>query len=230
MGFENEIVACGKKGLEALQQRKFDVLLMDLQMPGMDGYHVTEAIRNDLKIKTPIIAMTAHSMSGEKDKCISHGMNDYLSKPFKQDELYQKISDLLLKASDAIKIDTESEEIDEERKIINLDYLKELSSGNLKFEKEMLEIFLSKVLSDIELLENALNRKDFVAVKSQSHELLTTLLIVGLKDIESALHEIEFDAADKIINTETFSKFEEVKTRVISSLPEIRKRVDGYDK
>jgi CheY-like chemotaxis protein len=62
---------------------------MDIQMPEMDGYSTTLAIRNELKLDTPVIAMTAHAMPGEKERCLSYGMNDYISKPIKNAELYE---------------------------------------------------------------------------------------------------------------------------------------------
>lgn len=80
-----------KNGLEVidyLQQQDYDLLLMDVQMPEMDGYQTTEEIRNKLQLTIPVIAMTAHAMPGEKDKCIAHGMSDYIAKPIRERELF----------------------------------------------------------------------------------------------------------------------------------------------
>ncbi len=82
----------GKEGIEMFKQKSYDVVLMDIQMPEMDGYQATEYIRKELGSKTPIIAITAHSITKEKEKCFEVGMNDYLSKPFKKNELFEKIS------------------------------------------------------------------------------------------------------------------------------------------
>src|ERR1019366_3495595 len=73
----------------------YDLVLMDVQMPTMDGYTASRKIRDEVKSEIPIIAMTAHIMPGEKEKCISFGMNDYISKPFKEIELYNIISKYL---------------------------------------------------------------------------------------------------------------------------------------
>lgn len=221
-GFEVELASNGKAGLECLMKSSYDVILMDLQMPDLDGYMVTDAIRNDLKIKTPIIAMTAHSMSGEREKCLSYGMNDYLSKPFKQEELFQKISDLLFKISELIEIDN-YDGGHSIKKSYNLDYLRELSAGNKGFEKEMIEIFISKVSTDIELLSLALDRKDYKAVKDQAHELISSLPIAGLTDLEPSLKEVEIEAGKKIINKETYLKFEKIKVRLNECFPELKK-------
>jgi PAS domain S-box-containing protein len=81
----------GEVGVELLRKNQYDLILMDLQMPKMDGYQTTQYIRKELKLDTPIIAITAHSLPGEKDKCIACGMNDYISKPFVKQELHEKI-------------------------------------------------------------------------------------------------------------------------------------------
>jgi PAS domain S-box-containing protein len=89
-----QVAENGIQAIKLLEQENFDVILMDIQMPEMDGYETTQIIRrnNDsFKAETPIIAMTAHAMSGEAKKCINAGMDDYVSKPFEAKELYSKI-------------------------------------------------------------------------------------------------------------------------------------------
>lgn len=88
----------GKIAIEMLKKDVYDIVLMDLQMPEMDGTDTTEYIRHYLPApvsSVPIIAMTASAFSGEYEKCIASGMNDYISKPFNPDELYNKIKGLL---------------------------------------------------------------------------------------------------------------------------------------
>src|SRR6266705_1137557 len=82
----------GREALQAVQERDYDVVLMDIQMPEMDGFEATRAIRAIPKGKDlPIIGLTAHALSGERERCISHGMTDYLAKPFKAHELFALI-------------------------------------------------------------------------------------------------------------------------------------------
>lgn len=81
-GFEVEIASNGLEALTALQKAAFDLVLMDVQMPYMDGIEATRKIREELRlVKLPIIAMTAHAMTGDRERCIAAGMNDYASKP-----------------------------------------------------------------------------------------------------------------------------------------------------
>jgi two-component system, sensor histidine kinase len=85
----------GLKALELLKENRFDIILMDIQMPIMGGLEATNLIRNEFKLDIPIIALTANALKGEKDKCIQAGMNAYLSKPFKEDDLISLMAKLL---------------------------------------------------------------------------------------------------------------------------------------
>jgi CheY-like chemotaxis protein len=86
LGYRADAVANGKEVIHALETLPYDLVLMDCQMPEMDGFEATRAIRN-LKMNIPIIAMTANAMKGDRDMCLEAGMNDYLSKPVKSSEL-----------------------------------------------------------------------------------------------------------------------------------------------
>ncbi|HXB34075.1 MAG TPA: ATP-binding protein [Puia sp.] len=91
-----EMFSNGADAIRYLKQdHVFDLIIMDIQMPEMDGYETTRYIRNDLKLQTPIIAMTATAMKGEQLQCIESGMNEYMTKPFEFTELYKRIGTLL---------------------------------------------------------------------------------------------------------------------------------------
>ncbi len=90
-GFETDIAANGKIALEFLQKNKYDIILMDLQMPEMGGYDATAIIRNELKLTIPIIALTADVTAVDVEKCIAMGMNDYIAKPINEELLYSKM-------------------------------------------------------------------------------------------------------------------------------------------
>jgi signal transduction histidine kinase/CheY-like chemotaxis protein len=91
-GIQHTIVNNGAEAVEALKKESYTLILMDIQMPEMDGYTATDVIRNELNLQIPIIAMTAHAMMGEKEKCLQLGMNDYISKPLKETILYNIIA------------------------------------------------------------------------------------------------------------------------------------------
>lgn len=96
-GYQTSVAENGKIALQKYKDSDFDIILMDLQMPEMDGYETTIHIRsiNSYKKDIPIVAMTAHTIKGEREKCLNIGMNDYISKPFHSNELYEKIKALV---------------------------------------------------------------------------------------------------------------------------------------
>jgi two-component system, sensor histidine kinase and response regulator len=95
LGYRADAVANGQEAIEALELAPYDLVLMDIQMPKMDGYKATKKIRDKkskvLNPKIPIIALTAHAMAGDRNKCIEAGMDDYLTKPINPKQLFGKI-------------------------------------------------------------------------------------------------------------------------------------------
>jgi signal transduction histidine kinase/CheY-like chemotaxis protein len=91
-GVRVDLADNGREALEALRQRRYDIVLMDVQMPVLDGYQATQEIRSDPTLAhLPVIALTAHAMSGERENCLNAGMDDYLSKPVEADHLYRMV-------------------------------------------------------------------------------------------------------------------------------------------
>lgn len=91
-GFDYDICSNGKIAVEKLKTETYNLILMDIQMPEMNGYEATEFIREELKLTLPIIAMTAHALPGEREKCVGFGMSDYISKPIKEIDLRNLIT------------------------------------------------------------------------------------------------------------------------------------------
>ena len=91
MGFDVHVAENGATALEMLNQERYDLIFMDCQMPVLDGYQATRRIREteqrEASTRIPIVAMTAHAMAGDRDQCLRAGMDDYVSKPFKTEEL-----------------------------------------------------------------------------------------------------------------------------------------------
>ena len=97
MGYAHYICDNGKLAIDELNKNNYDLVLMDIQMPEMNGYDTTIYIREQMKLTIPVIAMTAHALPGEKEKCISFGMTDYISKPINDTELSKMIHTYLNK-------------------------------------------------------------------------------------------------------------------------------------
>ena len=94
-GFKHDICTNGKLALELLKLNSYDLILMDILMPEMDGFQTTQYIRRNLELGLPIIAMTSHAIPGEREKCLSAGMTDYIEKPVKEEQLYNLIINYL---------------------------------------------------------------------------------------------------------------------------------------
>ena len=94
-GFKYDIFSNGKLAIENLAFNRYDLILMDIQMPEWNGYEVTQYIRNSLKLRLPIIAMTAQAMPGERERCLNAGMTEYVSKPINEEELFNRITNCL---------------------------------------------------------------------------------------------------------------------------------------
>ncbi|MGC4037416.1 MAG: ATP-binding protein [Chitinophagaceae bacterium] len=212
--FDFDIVNNGKEALAKLSTKKFDAVLMDIQMPEMDGYSTTKQLRNELNTDIPIIAMTAHAMPGEREKCISLGMNDYISKPINEEELYK----LLLK----YRV-TEKKSTTTKVSVIDLDYLNELSKGNKNFETEMLRQFIVQVPDEIHSLQLSINNKDYTAVKSAAHGLKSSVSFVGLSArLQPVLEQIEKNASSADDLNELKQNFEKLQQICRSAVEEAR--------
>ena len=197
-GFEITIANHGQEGIDLLQKKNFDLILMDLQMPIMDGYQATQYIREVLKSQIPIIAMTAHSLIGEQQKCFEIGMNAYVPKPFKQEDLFDKIQTVTNLSPSSI-IDNQPSQATVERPGVgvtntDLSYLKELSNGNISFEKEMIELFIEKVPLDMEILENAIQKPDADIVKKMAHKLKSSIALFKLDKLLTYLEQLEAES------------------------------------
>jgi response regulator RpfG family c-di-GMP phosphodiesterase len=191
---------------------------MDLQMPEMDGYQATAVIRKELKLCTPIIAMTAHSLVGEKEKCLQIGMNDYVSKPFKPDDLFSKIQNLLN--------DNEEESEDEttgRKEQADLSYLKELSGGSIDFEKEMIVLFLEKVPVEISTIEAAIANGNMEVIRKTAHKLKSSFSMFALKGLLARLSTLDKLAGSNVTSGELTEHYR----KIVSQLDEVLSEMSG---
>jgi response regulator RpfG family c-di-GMP phosphodiesterase len=129
----------------------------------------------------PVIAMTAHAMAGEKEKCLSYGMNEYISKPIREKELFELINDML--------------KTNRTEELLNLDYLKEVSGGNLAFEISMIEQFLRQAPGELEAMKEAFDKANYSEMAHIAHNFKTSVSFLGLaKDLDHFLNYIEINA------------------------------------
>ncbi|MDQ6764434.1 MAG: PAS domain S-box protein [Bacteroidota bacterium] len=166
------LVTMANNGLEAVnfleKDKDFDLIIMDLQMPEMDGYAATKHIRNVMKLSIPIIAMTASALKGEKSKCLAIGMNDYLSKPFDINFIYKRISYFLgcetTKEPTTMKLEQHNEE-----HTFDLSLLQEMDDN--EYVSEILQIFLTNTPGELREFQNAANANQFEATFKMAHKI-----------------------------------------------------------
>lgn len=184
-----DIAENGLIAIEKLKNNVYDVILMDVQMPVMDGYEATKAIRMMPHPvgSTPIVALTANATKIDIEKCLVAGMNDYLSKPFTPEDLYQMLFEKLKivpAISSSIKIPSISKQYD-------LTYLKNMSGNNEEFIKEMLQTFVQSIPVSLKEMENALNLSDFVQVARIAHQIKPSMTLLGIDHLKESAMQIE---------------------------------------
>ncbi|MFT5382750.1 MAG: two-component system CheB/CheR fusion protein [Saprospiraceae bacterium] len=181
-GFERDIASNGKIAIEKLQKKSYDIILMDLQMPEMNGFEAAEYIRNTLNSKIPIIALTADVTTIDLAKCKAFGMNDYISKPVDERLLYNTIIALVQKPS-AIKHQEEiiNESIETEQvKCIDLTYLNKQTKSNPELMKEIISIYLEQTPPLISAMRQSTQDKDWDLLHAAVHKLIPSFFIVGI--------------------------------------------------
>lgn len=181
-GFESEIANNGKIAIEKLASNTYDIILMDLQMPEMNGFDATEYIRNKLKLKVPIIAITSDVTTVDLSKCKAVGMNDYISKPIDERLLYTKIIGFLKKNKHKGVEKTKSRVKEEilQPKYINLEYLNKCTKSNPELMIKMISLYLDQTSILTTTMKKSLALKDWNALYGAIHKLIPSFAIMGI--------------------------------------------------
>ncbi|WP_310559230.1 PAS domain S-box protein [Flavobacterium sp.] len=209
-GFERDIAENGQIAIEKLQEKQYDIVLMDLQMPVMNGFEATEYIRNTMKSKIPIIALTADVTTVDLAKCKSVGMNDYIAKPVDERELYNKIVSLVKKPifhkgapKDEEVMKTNQKEITE-IKYTNLEYLHVRTKSNPKLMMEMISIYLQQTPPLLDSMRQSVVDKNWPLLAAAAHKIIPSFSIMGMsQDVENMARKIQEDAVAGQFNNET---------------------------
>jgi CheY-like chemotaxis protein len=204
-GIESKTAVTGHEVLDLMDKEDFDVVLMDIQMPEKSGIEAAKDIRNmsDLKKrKIPIIALTANALKGEEKKYIAVGMDDYLTKPFKENELYEVIS-RVLKNEGSFGRDLNSETIVEEsqnksviypdatQKLYDLSLVTELARGNQDFIQSLTKIFVDTIPPTADQLKVACSEGNWDQTSKLAHKLKSTIDTMNISSIKDDIRTIE---------------------------------------
>lgn len=200
----------GKEAFEQYKTAKFDVVLMDCQMPYVDGYEATRKIRtfeHTLHRYTPIIALTANVTKEDKEKCKQCGMDDYLSKPYSEKELFDVLAKFLkpqgkeepsnqAKVAHSVPMPTDSSAILVDQAIINK--LKSLDKpGKPSTLRKLISLYLESMDEKLPALEKELEKQDMHEVHQIAHMLKSSSASIGVTTIATNLKELEKEAKEK---------------------------------
>ncbi len=196
LGFRADAVADGWEALQALETIPYDLVLMDCQMPELDGYEATRRIRNPQtpirNPKIPIIAMTAHAMQGDREKCLNAGMDDYISKPVNANALCDVLDKYIADDFDEIPVASAVPVPDTSQSApVNMSRIHETSDGDHDFEKELIEIFLTDNEQRLTVLEIAVNGQDADAVKREAHTMKGSCSNMGAQPMQEIAYRLE---------------------------------------
>ena len=191
-GFGCEVASNGKIAIEKLQNDSFDIILMDLQMPEMNGFEATEYIRNTLHSTIPIIALTADVTTADLAKCRSVGMNDYIAKPVDEKVLYSKIIGSVKKP---LIVDEEQENGNSTTQTIkytDLDYLIRRTKSNPILMMEMISLYLEQTPPLISAMKQSWKEKDWNSLYAAVHKIIPSFAIMGISaDFEEMARKIQ---------------------------------------
>ena len=191
-GFMCDIAANGKIAIEMIQRKPYDLILMDLQMPEMNGFEATEYIRNRMKLHIPIVALTADVTTVDLAKCKSVGMNDYIAKPVDEKLLYRKIVNLV-QGSDTTA-ETQALELKNKQKArcTDMNYLIQRTKSNPKLMMEMILLYLEQTPPLINTMKKSLYDKDWNLLYSAVHKMIPSFSIMGISvDFENMARKVQ---------------------------------------
>jgi PAS domain S-box-containing protein len=179
-GFQSDFASNGKIALQKLHDKHFDIVLMDLQMPEMNGFEATEYIRKTMNSKIPIVALTADVTTVDLEKCKRVGMNDYLSKPIDERLLYSKIVKLVKKPLLEKHIEQKDEVKTKKYSYINLSRLHNLTKSKPKLMLELISAYLEQTPGLIKIMNESLKQKEWPALQAVAHKMIPSFSIVGV--------------------------------------------------
>jgi CheY-like chemotaxis protein len=195
-GCRTDAVPNGLKAIQALESVPYDLVFMDCQMPELDGYEATRAIRSPesavLNHRIPIIAMTANAMQGDRDKCLAAGMDDYLAKPVRPDTLGEMVKKWASAATPspphhekALTSESAAPAIFDRSELVDR------MLGDKELAQTVVDGFLGDTPRLIEALRQALRAGDRVLVRREGHSIKGASANVGAPALRNAAHEVE---------------------------------------
>jgi len=204
-GYIVDVADNGVEALRALERHgKYDLVLMDIQMPEMDGFETTAVIRKDKRWEgIPVVAMTAHALKGDEERCLNAGMDDYLTKPIQPDKLFSTIERWTgtgaMSASEHLKSEKEMSQ-----KPIDVDKVLERFDGDAEFLREIVAEFLGMLPEQLGNLQAGIENGDATTVEHAAHTIKGAAANIGAEKVrDTALQLEEIGRAGKLSTIDT---------------------------
>jgi CheY-like chemotaxis protein len=192
-GFERDIAGNGLIAIEKLKTKTYDIILMDLQMPEMNGFEATEYIRNTMNSKIPIIALTADVTTVDLAKCKAVGMNDYIAKPVDERLLYSKIVGLVKKPGIVKAIEKQDDNnVSDKLRCIDMAYLTHRTKSDPALMMEMISLYLTQTPPLISAMKKGLKEEDWKTLYMAVHKMIPSFSIMGIStDFENMAKKVQ---------------------------------------
>jgi len=197
----------------------FDVIMMDLQMPVMGGFDTTVYIRKNLDANIPIIALTANAFKEEQQRCLDHGMNDFISKPFDEVKLIKMIAEWTGRSAEDAEF--VAGHVESEEKLFDLSNLITISRGDKKFMFKMLNLFVTTVPATVQSMREAFAEGNLTTVAELAHRIkpsIQNLGVLSINDEIKALESLSRIQLDKEYVLEQIERISSVLNKVITAL------------
>jgi CheY-like chemotaxis protein len=187
----------GQKAVDALDSQSFDAVLMDIQMPSMDGFEATAVIRereSESGGHIPIIAMTAHAMKGDRERCLEAGMDGYIAKPIRAKDLYYTLEATVARVRGS---QTRKSETSEEKDILDRDQILERTGASPETLKEIVELFAVESEKLLKRMRDAISNEDPSELQRAAHTLKGSVRIFGAERAAAAALRLETIGREK---------------------------------
>jgi PAS domain S-box-containing protein len=228
-GFTSDIASNGSLAIDKLNNSEYDIILMDLQMPIMNGFEATKYIREKMNITIPIMALTADVTTVDIEKCTEVGMNDYLSKPIDDKLLYSKIVSLVKNTKVTSSIEKSVKKEIAELKLTDMSYLNQKTKSNPALMMEMIALYLEQTPLLVSEMSQSFKKRDWGMLQSVSHKMIPSFSIFGMKpEIESVARMInEFSNAkeEHMDLSELIDEMEKICNQACKELEEEYQRI-----
>lgn len=230
-GLESKTARTGSEVIELLKKEDFDVVLMDIQMPEKSGIEATNEIRkmaDQQKRNIPIIALTANALMGEEKKYIAAGMDDFLTKPFKEQELFEVITRVFNhQGSFGRELNQAgSEPLATEEKLYDLKNVHDVARGNNDFILALVKIFIDTIPADSKAMLKAAEEKKWDMVSKLAHKLKSTIDTMNITSIKEVIRIIEMDGKQGVNTAALPALVTKVDAVIDSVLQHLKKEFD----